>query len=71
MRQTQARLSRWLAGVERKEDGNVDGGAEELNRAFLTHFPENNRWRLSLPSSNVVHSFPASRNWAGQGPMSC
>lgn len=50
MRPTQARLSRWLAGVERKEDGNMGGGAEELNRASLTH---------SLPGVQQMETLPA------------
>lgn len=37
MRRIQARLARWLAGEERKEEGTWTGGAEELDRAFLTH----------------------------------
>lgn len=48
------------------------GGQGSLTQVFLlTHIPENNRWNLSLPSSNSFHSLSASRNGACQIPMSC
>lgn len=49
--------------MERKEDTHgsqvfVLGEQRGLTVLFLlTHVPKNNRWSLSLPSSNAVHSF--------------